>query len=294
VFNIHTILVPVLDTETFNDARRLVEQIAWLARRFQSDVILLHAVTGFDYPVGMLERGREITARDLRTEVVQCAEDSLARLSPPALEGISVTRELLRGEPAGAILQTAIDRDVRLIVMPAPADPAFFSFLTGSVIAKLLRESACPIWSGAHLNDASDRPFSVDRILCSVELTAHSRHTVGAAAALASTLGAKLTLVHITAGVEVWGPGGMHVDPEWKKTLVGIAVKEIGQLQQELGTNAEVIIESGNVSDLLNLVAGRTNADLLIIGRIPGRSHLGDNDHGLGIIRESRIPVLSV
>ena len=294
LFSIQTILVPVPDSEIFADSRRLVEQVAWLARRFQSEVILLHAVTGLDYPVGMLERGHEITARDLRAEVVRCAEDDLARLSLPDLDGISVTRILLRGEPASVILQTAIDRDVCLIVMPSPDDPAFFSFLTGSVTSKVLRESACPIWSGTHLNEAPDREFSVDHILCSIDLTPHSRHTAEAAATLASALGAKLTLVHITTSVEVWGPGGTHVDPEWKKTLVGIAAKEIAHLQQELGINAEVIIECGNVPEVLNRVAGKINADVLVIGRIPGRSHLGDNDNGYGVIRGSRIPVLSV
>jgi len=45
---------------------------------------------------------------------------------------------------------------------------------------------------------------------------------------------------------------------------------------------------------LLIRAAEQTKADLLIIGHIPGRSHLGDNGEGYGIIRESRIPVLSV
>jgi len=55
-----------------------------------------------------------------------------------------------------------------------------------------------------------------------------------------------------------------------------------------------VIIDSGNVPQLLNRAAEQTRADLLIVGHIPGRSHLGDNGEGYGIIRESRIPVLSV
>ena len=76
--------------------------------------------------------------------------------------------------------------------------------------------------------------------------------------------------------------------------MVGMATEEIAKLQQYVGTNAEVIVDSGNVPQLLNRAAGQTKADVLIIGRIPGRSHLGDNGEGYGIIRESRIPVLSV
>ena len=32
----------------------------------------------------------------------------------------------------------------------------------------------------------------------------------------------------------------------------------------------------------------------MVVGRNPGRNHLGDNGEGYGIIRESHIPVLSV
>jgi nucleotide-binding universal stress UspA family protein len=294
MFSIPIILVPVLDSGTFADSPRLGEQIAWLAERFQSEVILLHVVSGFDHPAGLLERGHEITARDMRASVVQVAESDLAHMSPPEFAGIAITRILLRGEPAAGILQTALDRDVSLIVLPAPDDPAFFSFLTGSVTKKVLCDSACPIWTGAHPQQSSKHEFSVRRILCSVELTSHNRHTVAAAAEIAAAVGAELTLVHITSGVEAWGPGGTHIDKAWQGTLVGIADKEIAELQRELGTQAEVIIDSGNAPELLNRIAERTNADLLIVGRTPGRSHLGDNGQGIGIIRESRVPVLSV
>jgi nucleotide-binding universal stress UspA family protein len=114
------------------------------------------------------------------------------------------------------------------------------------------------------------------------------------AAELAAAVDGTLTLVHITTSVEIFGPGGSHVDPVWKEQIVGYASEEMAKLQHDAGTKAPVIIESGNVSRLLNDAAERTKADVLVIGRIPGRSHLGDNGEGYGIIRESHIPVLSV
>jgi nucleotide-binding universal stress UspA family protein len=111
---------------------------------------------------------------------------------------------------------------------------------------------------------------------------------------MAAAVDATLTLVHITAGVEIWGPGGSHVDAVWKDKIVGSAAKEIAKLQQDVGTKAEVIIDSGDVPELLNRAAEQTKADVLVIGHIPGRSHLGDNGNGYGIIRGSHIPVLSV
>ena len=134
----------------------------------------------------------------------------------------------------------------------------------------------------------------IRRILCSVELNAHNRHTLARAAEMAAAVNARLTLVHITGSIEFFGPGGYLVDPTWKETIVGMATEELAKLQKDVGTNADVIIDSGNVPELLNRAAEQTKADVLIIGHTPGRSHLGDNGEGYGIIRESRIPVLSV
>jgi nucleotide-binding universal stress UspA family protein len=135
----------------------------------------------------------------------------------------------------------------------------FYRLLLGSVTAKVLLESHCSVWTGAHLEEDPPAPeFSIRRVLCSVDLSAHNRHTASVAAELASALDATLTFVQITARVEIWGPGGSHIDPAWKETIVGFATKEIAKLQQDVGTKADVIIDSGNVPELLSRAAART------------------------------------
>jgi nucleotide-binding universal stress UspA family protein len=94
--------------------------------------------------------------------------------------------------------------------------------------------------------------------------------------------------------VEIYGPGGPDILPEWKEALVGYAAKEIAKLQEDVGTKAEVIVDSGDVHKLLNRAAERARGDLLVIGHMPSRGHLGENGSGYAIIRESHIPVLSV
>jgi nucleotide-binding universal stress UspA family protein len=251
-------------------------------------------VTPFSYPVGVLESGHEITARDLHAHIVQQAQKDLDKALQPELDGIAVTRVLLRGNPAREIVETARGRNVDLIVMATHDAGAFYPLLLGSVTAKVLHESRCPVWTGAHLEEAPAREFSIRRVLCSVGLTPHNWHTLSRAAEVAAAVDATLTLVHITSSAEIYGPGGYHVDTEWKKKIVGFATEEITKLQKDVGTKAEVIIDSGNVPQLLNRAAEQTKADVLVIGHIPGRSHLGDNGDGYGIIRQSLIPVLSV
>ena len=291
MLSIQRILVPVVLTDT---SRHVMHQAAWLARRFHAETILLHVVPPLSYPTGALESGDEITARDLHARIVQRAQMDLDRALPPEFDGIAVTRVLLRGAPALEIVKTARDRNADLIVMSTHGHGAFYRMLLGSDTAKVLHESHCPVWTGAHLEETPTREFSIRHVLCSVDLSPRSSHTASLAAELATAVGATLTLVHITTSVEVWGPGGSHVDPVWKETIRGNAIREIAKLQQDIGTKAEVIIDSGNVPELLSRAAGQTNADVLVIGHSPGRSHLGDNGEGYGIIRESGIPVLSV
>jgi nucleotide-binding universal stress UspA family protein len=291
MLSVQKVLVPIVFTDT---SQHVVDQAAWLARRFRAEMILLHVVTPLSYPAGILESGHEITARDLHAHIVERAQKDLDQPLRPELDGIAVTRVLLRGDPAREIVRTARDQNVDLIVMSNHGSGVFYRFLVGSVTAKVLHESHCPVWTGAHLEEEPTREFSVRHILCSVDLSPHSQHTVSLAAKMAAALEATLTLVHITTSVETFGPGGSHVDPVWKERIVGFAAKEITKLQQDVSTSAEVIIDSGNVPQLLNRAAEQTNADVLVIGHRPLRGHLGDNGNGYGIIRESHIPVLSV
>jgi len=289
--SIHGILVPVVFAD---NSPHVVHQAAWLARRLRAEIILLHVVTPLSYPAGLLESGHEITARDLHAHIVQRAREDLDQALHPKLDGIAVTRVLRRGDPAREIAKVARDRNVDLIMMSTHGYGAFYRFLLGSVTAKVLHETQRPVWTGAHLEEEPARDFSIRHVLCSVELNGHSGHTVSLAAQMAAAVHATLTLVHITGSVEIYGPGGFHVDSEWKEKIVGFAAEEIAKLQQAVGTKAEVIIDSGNVPDLLNRAAEQTEADVLVIGHIPGRSHLGDNGNGYTIIRASQIPVLSV
>jgi nucleotide-binding universal stress UspA family protein len=291
MLSIRKILVPVLFTDL---SQHVVHQAAWLARRFHAELVLLHVVSPLEYPAGVLEGGDQITARDLQAHIVQRAQSDLDQLLRPELEGITATRVVLRGNPAHEIVKAAHERNIDLIVMSTRGDGALFHFLLGSVTAKILHETPCLVWTGVHLQEAPVREFAIRHVLCSVDLSHRSRHTVSLAAEMAAAVDATLTLVHVTESVQMFGPGGYYTDPVLKEAIVGAATTEMAKLQQDIGTKADVIIESGNVTQLLNQAAEHTKADVLVIGHSTLRSHLGDNGNGYGIIRASLIPVLSV
>jgi nucleotide-binding universal stress UspA family protein len=151
MLSIKKILVPVVLT----DASRHVEhQAAWLARCFDAEITLLHVVTPLNYPPGVLEGGDEITVRDLHARIVQRTQKDLDEALRPELDGIAVTRVLLRSDPSHEIVKTARDQKVDLIVMSPRGHGPFYRFLLGSVTAKVLHGSPYPVWKGAHLEEA--------------------------------------------------------------------------------------------------------------------------------------------
>jgi nucleotide-binding universal stress UspA family protein len=109
---------------------------------------------------------------------------------------------------------------------------------------------------------------------------------------MAAEFGARLTLANVTAGVELWGPGGSYVDQRWKEELVGNASQQMAKLQQDTGIKADVFIGSGDVPKVLSQAAKQAKADLLVTGCYPYGGHL--RTHGYGIICAVAIPVLSV
>ena len=129
-------------------------------------------------------------------------------------------------------------------------------------------------------------------LVLAVDLTPHDRKTVSWAAQMAAEFGARLTLAHVTAGVEFWGPGGSYANRKWKEALVDDASQHIAELQQEMGIKADVFIGSGDPPRVLGRVAKETNADLLVTGCHPYGSRL--RTHGYAIICAVPIPVLSV
>ena len=144
MLTIKKILLPVVFTDNSFISGSLRARLRGSRGVFMRQIILLHVVTPFSYPYGMLESGHEITARDLEGKVVQWAQKDLDEVLLPQLEGIAVTRVLLRGDPAREIVEAARFHNAGLIVMSTRGEGALYRLLLGSVTAKVLHESSVP------------------------------------------------------------------------------------------------------------------------------------------------------
>ena len=288
MLNIKKILLPV---DFPLASLGVIHQAATLARHFHSEIVMLHIVTAQSHAAGVPEDSRELADWDLLAAIIRQAQKQQDPSLGPELDGLTIQRKLVKGDAAPAIVQTAQKEKADLIMMPSHSF-TFYQFLMGSVTAKVLHGTECPVWTGAHVQELPVQEFAIRNVLCAVEFGPRADITVSWGAEMAAEFGARLTLANVTAGVELWGPGGSYVDQRWKEELVSNASQQMAKLQQDTGIKADVFIGSGDVPKVLSQAAKQTKADLLVTGCYPYGGHL--RTHGYGIICAVSIPVLSV
>jgi nucleotide-binding universal stress UspA family protein len=285
MLNIKRILLP-LDLQELALPFALIRETAAMAHRFQAEIILLHVVKPLTYLAS------SETAHKLIEQAVADEQEKMKNSFGQELAGLTVRRIVVKGDPAREIMEIAREEKTDLIVMPTHGYGAVESVLVGSVTAKVLHNSPCPVWTGAHLPDVPGQPFAIHKILCAVDFSTHSSKSVRLAQEIATEFGARLTLAHVTPGVEIYGPGGYHVLTDMKQELVSSAKRQMAKIQQELGVQAEIFIGSGDVPKVMTMATKETNADLLIVGCRSRGGGIGST--GYGIISAAPVPVLSV
>ena len=288
MLNIKKILLPV---DFPLASLHVFHQAVTLARHFHAEMLILHVMTARSHAAGVPEDSRELAGWDLRAAIIRQAENQQDSSLGPELAGLTLRCRLVDGEVAEAIVQTAQDENADLIMMPSHSF-TFYQFLLGSVTAKVLHGTECPVWTGAHAPESPAQKFALRNVLGAVEFGPRAEVTVSWAAQMAAEFGAHLTLVHATSGVELWGPGGSYVDQRWKEELVGNASQQMARLLHDTGVKADIIIGSGDAPTVLSQAARQSKADLLVTGCYPYGGHL--RTHGYGIICAVQVPVLNV
>ncbi len=283
MLNIKNILLP-LDLQESALPVPFVRQASALSHRFHAQLLILNVVKRLSY------LGTHATVEQMMEEDLASERAKLQKLLGAELDG--ARHLLVKGDPAKEILLAAHDEKIDLIVMPTHGYAGIERFLVGSVTAKVLHNSECPVWTGAHIAETGNGDLSIRNVLCAVDFREHSNETIGWAQNIATEFGAKLTLAHATPSVEIYGPGGYHVLDEMKADLVNSSTEQIAKLQKEMGTQAEVFIGSGDVSKVMSQAAKETKAGLIVVGSRAVGSRFGANAYG--IVREAGVPVLRV
>jgi nucleotide-binding universal stress UspA family protein len=98
-------------------SRAVACEVATLARRFKSEIVLLHVVTPPGHLPGMPMHEHELTERDRHVEAIRQAQENLDQALLREFDGMSVRRLLHKGDAAREIVRIAREEKVDLIAM---------------------------------------------------------------------------------------------------------------------------------------------------------------------------------
>jgi nucleotide-binding universal stress UspA family protein len=283
------ILLPVDFSERSVAAARYAKA---LARRFGSELVLLHVLTPPQYEFGALEIGGSVLTELYQGRAGHASADLDAFLAAE-LEGIAVRRIVIEGDPAGKIVEFSQQERVDLIMMPTHGYGPFRRFILGSNTAKVLHDADCPVWTGVHLEQAPPAAGeSLRSILCCVDLGAQSSKTLCWAAMLAREFGARLTLLHVIATDASVGDSS---EADRSAAVRESAERELQRLERFVNVEACLTIGAGEPAKVICSTAQELQADALVIGRGSAAGVFGRlRTNAYAIIRQSPCPVVSV
>jgi nucleotide-binding universal stress UspA family protein len=216
----------------------------------------------------------------------------LDRAAAAGFAGLPVETSTMLGDAAFKIVQFARTRPVDLIMMPTHGLGTFRTVLIGSVTAKVLHDSKCPVWTAAHTEQQSS-PDVPRTILCAVDRTEETVKVMQWAAEFSQKMGATLKLLHVVSPVSdiLSLPSERRLQEEVRDE----AGNQIESLRRGIGVDAPIRVAVGKLTETVTEEARQEQADLVIIGRGSLPNALGAlHSHAYGIIQESPCPVLSV
>ena len=269
--------------------RAMAPSVLRMAEQYQCPVTLLHS---FDLPVGFYG---DMGPLDLVSPAdLQAAHESqLRQFATEFFPATAHQQVVMQGDPAQVIREFVHRQGTDLIMMPTSGRGPLRRLLLGSVVAKVLHDVSCPVWTGAHAATASsDEQWPVRSILCAVSLEEESVAIAKAAAAMAASLGARLTLFH-AAG---YARPTMDVDYEsYRKQMIEEDTQRLQSLRWDNQIEATIALVEGSAIQNIREQALACQADLIVVGRGHAQGLVSRLWSDLyDVIRESPCPVLSI
>jgi len=193
-------------------------------------------------------------------------------------------RILLSGDAAVQIAREAKTGGFDLIIMPTHAG-RFRRMLLGSTTAKVLNDSDCPVLTTEHAETMAPRPLEHREWLCAVGLDGNAEKMLRFATQSAAAARARLSLIHAIRANR----------SDLDAAATEEARQRIEKIQKAAGCDAPLqIAVDPNIEHALVEAVGRSDADVLIIGRGPRDGPYGRmRDLTYLLVRDSPFPVLS-
>lgn len=289
---IRKILVPIDFSDRSGPA---IEHGVNIAKHFNAETVFLHAVPGLPYQAAFASSLPGGLLWTPGPELEQDLSERLRDLVESVVPGHSGERLVVKGPVDSVITGTVKKLGIDLVVMPTAGAGPFRRFLLGSVTAKVLNDTDCPVLTGPHVEAIEAfalRPYR--RIGFAVDLDEDGRRVAQAAADFAAAYRGELTAVHALPTIAMGGDGAFG-SPQMAEMAMTHARDQLTQLLNGVDSQGEIVIEQGPPEKVVPRIAKEKELDLLVIGR-HGKDGLlgGVQTHAYGIIRHAECPVLSV
>lgn len=293
MLDINKILIPV---DFSSRSRRAIEHGINIAKHFNAGVVFLHVIPDLPYDSAFLtEYGAAGAFWTPTPDHLAAIRKKLHALVEQVAPGHPGDRVVVNGPPAVLIEDTIKQLDVDLVVMPTAGAGPFRRFLLGSVTTKVLNDSECPVFTGAHVDDIetfSLRPYR--RIGCAIDLEEQSSRVLRFANDFAAAYRAELEVVHAIPAISEDG-GGTRAAPQLGRVLEDHIRTRTAAMLDEINADAQVLVDIGEPENVVARAAEEQNLDLLVIGRRRDDGlFAGLRSHAFGMIRRAPCPVLSV
>lgn len=265
-----------------------------LAEVFGAEIHLVHVRILLEGRQQNQELQRELERLDAQND--RQTEEALARHADQT--EVTVHAHLVRGlSVSESLLETALDLECDLMVMGTHGRRGLRHLLLGSVAEEIVRIVAVPVVTVRENADTDER--SAGNILVTHDFSERSKAAVAVAREWALALGSEVTLLHVVEPVVY--PEFYAVDVMPDEVLHRIeersveAMKAVAAEQLE-GVPHALEVLSGRAVDAILDAADPARHDLVIMGTrgLSGLQHLLLGSVAEGVVRRSRIPVLTV
>ncbi len=265
-----------------------------LAGVFGAEIHLVHVRILLEGRQQSQELQRELERLDEQHD--RQTEEVLARHADRT--GVGVHTHLVRGlSVSESLMEAVLDLECDLVVMGTHGRRGLRHLLLGSVAEEIVRSSVVPVVTVRESADTEAR--SAGSILVSHDFSQRSEAAVAVAREWALALGAEVHLLHVVEPVVY--PEFYAVDVMPDEVLHRIEERSVEAMKaaaavQLKGVAHTLEVVTGRAVDAILDAADPARFDLVIMGTrgLSGLQHLLLGSVAEGVVRRSRIPVLTV
>ncbi|MEO8100495.1 MAG: universal stress protein [Acidobacteriota bacterium] len=272
----------------YSDASRaIVPHVRDAVRHFSAELMLVHAYG----PEGLSFVDLPLASPDLPKQVREFEQARVRDFAQEHFPGIKPECFAELGE-AGTIIHSVLQHQgADLVMLPTHGRGPVRRLMLGSVTTKVLHDVGCAVWTATG-TAAAGYVGGYNSIACAVDESDEASTVVVAAAALAKSYNASLSVVHVLG----LPPATVELDyAAIKNDLLRAAEEKLRERLAVLKVTAKHAVIEGNIANSLHDWAADHKAQLLVVGRGHAQGGLGRVWSSLySIVRESPCPVLSI